>query len=66
MVSIALSAQKRGEKFSESWRVACLVGEVVLLGLWKVFTNLLLAGLNLFHQPVVSRINRALCRHHCR
>ena len=51
---------------SESWWVACLVGEVVLLGMWKAITNLLLAGLNLFHQPIVSEIEGALCRHHCR
>jgi hypothetical protein len=38
----------------------------VLLGLWKVVMNLLLAGLNLFHQPVVSWLDGALCRHHRR
>jgi hypothetical protein len=30
----------------------CLFGEVALLGIWKVVMNLLLAGLNLFHQPI--------------
>jgi hypothetical protein len=34
-----------------------------MLGMWKVVTNLLLAGLNLFHQPVVSGLGGALCRH---
>jgi hypothetical protein len=38
----------------------------VLLGLWKAVTNLLLVGLNLFHQPVVSGLDGALCRHHRR
>jgi hypothetical protein len=38
----------------------------VLLGLWKDVTNLLLAGLNLFHQPVVVVLDGELCRHHHR
>jgi hypothetical protein len=52
--------------FSKSWSVACLVGEVSLIGLWKALTNLLLAGLNLFHQLIVFGFDRELCRHHCR
>jgi len=44
----------------------CLVGEVVLLGLWNTVTNLLLAGLNMFHEPIVSVFDGAFCRHHCR
>jgi len=41
-----------GEAFTEFeyWWAACLAGDVVLLGLWKVFTNLLLEGLNLFNR----------------
>jgi hypothetical protein len=37
-----------------------------MLGLWKVFMNLLLAGLNMFHQPAVFRIDGELCMNHCR
>jgi hypothetical protein len=46
----------------ESWWAACLAKEVALLGLWKVVTNLLLVGLNLFQQLVVSRLYGALFR----
>jgi hypothetical protein len=35
---------------SESWCVNCLVEEVVMLSLLKVFMNLFLEGLNLFNQ----------------
>jgi len=50
MVSIALSFQ--GEAFTEfeSWWAPCLAGDVVLLGLWKAVTNLLLEGMNLFNR----------------
>lgn len=59
---------EEGKSFSESesWWVVFFVGEVVFLGLWKTVTNLLLAGLKILHQPVVSGFDRALCRHHCR
>ena len=68
MISIVLSAQRRGKEFfeSKSWWVVCLVGEVVMLGLWKIVTNMFLVGLNILHQPVVFGFDGELCRHHCR
>lgn len=59
---------EKGKVFfeSKSWWDVCLVGEIVLFGLWKAFMNLFLAGLNLFHKPIVSWLDGAFCRHHCR
>jgi hypothetical protein len=37
-----------------------------MLGLWKDVTNLFLAGLNMFHELVVSRIDRKFYRNHRR
>jgi hypothetical protein len=35
----------------------------VLLGLLKAIMNLLLAGLNMLNQPIVSWLNWAVCGH---